>query len=403
MHCENGSRNKLRVFVSYTHKDQAIMKGIVAALKKMDVVPVFDRNFSLGTGFHEQIKLYISHAHIFIPILTKESVSRGWVHQEIGYAASLNVPFLPISCNGAMPGEMIGQLHALDLRIKSRQSERRQKRKHERKDLQRRVEHELSERLTRADLVKLAHQQEKLSRATFECAPFPEDRTDKMVAYAETVSSIQASIPDLKNTAKVRQLGALSSFHIPDAPLSDRRWKNRYGSRGRSKHHCWLQRRERRALTKLAAENGCRIIVSHKINYGEYGDVSRISRLSSLLEFLTSNEVGDVQIAFENNQTSEKKHSLTLVGDWYCAEAVTAKAGHGYDQTIFTRHAPSMAERIDEFDERFFELLGKVKPQDSRRVAIYKLQKYIKNLKRRRKQAGELAQSALCWSDVDSV
>lgn len=63
-----------------------------AILEQNGLTPVWDRSFSFGYGFHEQIENYIAHAHVFIPVITAESNKRGWVHQEIGYAKALHVP-----------------------------------------------------------------------------------------------------------------------------------------------------------------------------------------------------------------------------------------------------------------------------------------------------------------------
>lgn len=300
-------------------------------------------------------------------------MKRGWVHQEIGYASALNVPALPLSVNGALPGEMIGQLHAIKIDVLDRNVSK--KRKSASRNAKHAIAQQLSNSLTQKDIKRLVRQSHRLDQATFECAPLPEDRTANMVRYAETVMDFQDSIPELAGTAFVRQLGALSSFHIPDSPLRHEVWKKRYGTQKRSVHHCRLQREERRALTKLAAASGCRLIVNHQIDYGEYGEESRIVRLKSLLDFLRSDDVKSVEVAFDTNM--ERGHNLTIVGDWYCAEAVSARAGHGYDQTVFTRHAPSMNVRIEAFDELFYDLFGDVKPRDSRHVAIQTIESIV--------------------------
>jgi hypothetical protein len=191
-----------------------------------------------------------------------------------------------------------------------------------------------------------------------------------MVAYSQTVLDIQDSVPALRGTGFVRQFGALSSFHIPDVPLSDAVWKRRYGPHTRSIHHCRLQRDERRMLTRLASASGCRLIINPDIKFAAYGSDARRTRLESLVKFLKSCEVQGVEIALNTQMT--EAHSLTLVGDWFCAESVSGRAGHGYDQTTFTRHAPSMAQRIEAFDEEFATL-----PRDSRQSAIDKLQQVI--------------------------
>ncbi len=84
-----------RVFISHSHKDRRLVKNIVKALEGNGLKPMWDRNFMSGHGFHEQIKNFIAHAHVFMPFFTEASSKRGWVHQEIGYAMALNVSVLP--------------------------------------------------------------------------------------------------------------------------------------------------------------------------------------------------------------------------------------------------------------------------------------------------------------------
>lgn len=44
---------------------------------------------------------------------------------------------------------------------------------------------------------------------------------------------------------------------------------------------------------------------------------------------------------------------LTIVGDWFAADAISASIGTGIRQTIYTRHAPSIQSLIESFDEEF--------------------------------------------------
>ena len=104
--------NKYRVFISYSHEDMRLVEKITTILKENGLQPMFDKGFTSGHGFTDQIKNFISHAHVFMPVITKESGCRGWVHQEIGYAMAMNIPVLPVSL-GEMPGQMISHLQAI--------------------------------------------------------------------------------------------------------------------------------------------------------------------------------------------------------------------------------------------------------------------------------------------------
>lgn len=85
-----------RIFISYSHKDKDRAEKLAKTLKENGLNPIYDKHFEGGFGFTDQIKKFIAHAHVFVPLITKSSSQRGWVHQEIGYAAALNVPIMPI-------------------------------------------------------------------------------------------------------------------------------------------------------------------------------------------------------------------------------------------------------------------------------------------------------------------
>lgn len=337
-----------RVFISYSHQDYDLVRKIVDALEDNGLIPMWDQKFAFGHGFHEQIKTFIAHAHAFLPVITKSSHLRGWVHQEIGYAMALNVPVLPVSV-GAPPGEMIQSLHALQFCEDPE---------------------ELRKRLSGDVLDNLVSRYCESQFALYECAELAEDRATMMVEYSEAVV-------ELGYTGCVRQKGALSSFHIPKKIITDEVWDHRYGKFDRSPFHRRLQRRERLALEKHARASGCRIIIDPSITYRKYGPKARMVRLGTLVEFLESMSDDKAQVAILEPGAGDQE-SITIVGDWFCAESVSASIGKGYRQTIFTRHAPSMRGKIELFDQEFEEQLQREKwtARSSRRKAI----KYLKEL-----------------------
>jgi hypothetical protein len=79
-----------------------------------------------------------------------------------------------------------------------------------------------------------------------------------------------------------------------------------------------------------------------------------------LKKFLISSTGKKTLVAF-NYQNNMNNHfsSITIVGDWFYAQSHAGKIGKGYDQTIFTRHAPSIQHHIDQFDLEFQTLLEK--------------------------------------------
>jgi hypothetical protein len=335
-------RPKYRVFISYSHEDKALVEGIAAILSRNGLQPMWDRNFAYGQGFHEQIKNFIAHAHVFLPVLTKTADARKWVHQEIGYAMALHIPVLPVAVKG-LPGEMIQQIHAL--RMEGNDPE------------------VLSEHLSKEVIEALIERHARNYKALYECAELPEDRAKMMSAYADDVFA-------LGTRDVVRQKGALSSFHIPRETVGNPIWRRRYGMTTRSEEHCRLQRQERLSLERHAQAAGCKLIIKPGLLYERYGPDARISRLESLLVFLE--EMDDARCRVAIQEEMDARLSVTILGNWFTAESLAGEGGRGYRQTVFTRHAPTVMEKLDTFDAEFDELLSavNVKPEESRRWAI---------------------------------
>ena len=74
--------------------------------------------------------------------------------------------------------------------------------------------------------------------------------------------------------------------------------------------------------------------------------------------------------------------NLLLVGDWFVATAAAGAQGTGYRQTIFSRHAPTMPQRVAAFDEELDDLLCQagVAPTDSRRAAVETIDRIVAGL-----------------------
>jgi len=344
-----------RVFISYSHEDKELVEKIVKTLEENGLTPMWDENFAWGHGFPEQIKNFIAHAHVFVPIITEASSKRGWVHQEIGYAMALNIPVLPVTLD-QVPGEMLQDLLAVPWT----------------NDLKK-----LKTQLSRKTFDTLVRKAQKNSPPLFECAEFHEDRTMMMVEYATKVS-------ELGFHGHIRQKGALSSFHIPDKPISHSVWKQRYGSYEVNDYRCRLLREERLALEEHARQSGCSLIIDPYLSYVKYGPEARNVRLEALLEFLEKNSIPREKVKVAINKRMPTGENLTIVGDWFAAESISAALGKGYQQTIFTRHAPTVRKRIDLFDQEIEDLLKArgIKSESSKEAAIAEIKRILLKLRK---------------------
>jgi hypothetical protein len=304
---------------------------------------MWDRNFAFGHGFHEQIKNFIAHAHVFMPILTNASCQRGWVHQEIGYALALNVPVLPVT-KDQLPGEMLQQLHAIPL-----------------SDDQEKLARQLSQNI----FEQLVSRAQKNSRPLFEWAEHPEEGTMMMVEYATKVLQLNAY-------GHVRQKGELSSFSIPDKHPGDRVWKQRHGSWGLSEFHCKLLREERRTLEQHARQAGLSLIINTRVAYEEMGEEAKQVRLKTLLVFLESLAGAGKPVIVGIDRRMPQDKTLTILGDWFAMEGAADSQGRGCQQAVFTRHAANIRNRIELFEAELQDLLHSqgISPELSREVAV---------------------------------
>ena len=182
-----------RVFISYSHKDFELINLIEKILKPI-VTIMRDNRFNIGPELDDQIKMFIVHSHIFLPIITKSSSKSGWVHQEIGYANAMRIPIFPIVV-GKLPDQMIKRLNALKLPRNKEEWELI-----------------LKQKLTIDAFTTLINNFKNIQNARYQCAYEHEDRTALIVEYAKKVR-------ELGYYGLVRQKGALSSFHIPNKTI----------------------------------------------------------------------------------------------------------------------------------------------------------------------------------------
>ena len=316
-----------RVFISYSHEDIKLVEELVKVLEGNGLRAMWDRNFTWGRGFHDQIKNHIAHAHVFMPVLTQASSNRGWVHQEIGYAMALNIPVLPIA-DGKFPDEMLYGLQALQWENDIGQ---------------------MKSKLTRSTFDHLIDCSQRECHPYFECAEAQVDRVIMMAEYA-------ARVTQLNDFGHVRQKATLSIFHVPNTHVRDPILRRQYP---KEVDPFRLKRtiEERKAMEKHAREKGCSLIIHHyQKDLQKLGIEAYKARLEVLLDFLESMPPDkDVRVAIQKD--SEKAQNVTIVGDFFAAESISGAADKGWDQTIFTRYAPTVQARIEAFDKELNSIL----------------------------------------------
>lgn len=334
------SEGRYRIFVSYSHDDQPEFETLKATLESCGICVLSDRNIGAGTPFTDAIKGLITHAHLFMPLITNNARSKPWVHQETGFVMARNIPILPIVLKDAgMPSEMIAQLQAIELEEVSK----------------------LKEYFQHTSLEDLIFPRPAPPVEMVQIAEWPEQRTEWLGTWANRVRN-------LGYAGLFRQRGALSSFCIPDKDITDETWKKREGDQKRSDYYRHLQREERRALEWHATKTGCRLIIDPSLRFKDRSLGRTVARLETLLSFLEAAIDFRVEVVLS---PQAREGSLTIVGDWFVAESMVPRPG-GYLQTIFNWHAPTVSRWVRRFDEQFMDLCRQqeLNPAESRELAI---------------------------------
>jgi hypothetical protein len=342
----------VRVFISYSHRDKELIKLLVSYLEEnCGITVIWDENLTAGAGFHEQIKDSIASAHIFMPLITKESSERGWVHQEIGYAMALNIPVLPVTAENLAPGAMLQLLQAVKI------------------DENPDHFHLYFNKNIFESVLK-----QTSSTPVFLCARLPEERTKMIADYSNKISSIG-------KYGTVRQKGGLSSFHIPSDCILKSVWNERYFPEIKSQYHKRLQREERLALGKHAEKAGYKIIITPDYAIKDRDKRAAVIRLNTLIAFLQQPEMKSGIVVLQTAET--QKQSLTMVGDWFMAESVSFREGDGFTNTFFTRDAAEISRRTEDFECELQDLLDQWgwSEENSREKALEELDKILKAIK----------------------
>lgn len=87
-----------KIFISYCDNDRLRMRSlekIIDNSSHFKPIIIADRRDAL-IALTEKVKKGIFESDYFIPLLTEKSIGTQWVNQEIGYAAALNKPIMPI-------------------------------------------------------------------------------------------------------------------------------------------------------------------------------------------------------------------------------------------------------------------------------------------------------------------
>lgn len=323
-----------RVFICYGHEDIGLVRKIDQALQRIGLQPWWSELITPGTPFPEAIKTMIAHCHIFMPVLTATSRGRPWVHQEIGYALALGVPVLPVAV-GQMPADMLAELHAVSIEVEWS------------------VE-QIAKALGKIDFRQLVTPPPPAPPRVVETTDFHEERTRLLAEYARHVLQVAGPV-------RVRQLARMSSLSIPDAEPSDPEWDRRDGTDSPALHYYRaLRRQERQVIEEHVRHAGGDFIISPQTVRRALGSEKFASRLFTLRETLQAlaDAEADLRVLV---RPDTRERNLTILGDWFAAEAFFVAASGGYRKTVFHWHGPTVLRWIEWFDREFEYLQAQAK------------------------------------------
>ena len=319
-----------RLFLSYSSEDRPLAEALQRVLVSMGLNVTWDRELVWGNPFTEDIKNLIDRSHLFVPLLTDSSKARPWVHQETGYAMGVGVPILPIAFGNVYPDAMIGALQALRL-------------DRDRLDV-------VPQRLSESFLAARVTARYPYEPEHYLLVDSPERRTEKIAQFTEKAQQLGGG--------RVRAGGSMSSFALPAAkPVKEDPvdpYKLREGRHARGHHQHMLQWRERTLLGAVAEQHGCTLLLSPDIRLELSGDEAVLVRQKELLRFLRDERIHDVVPLVRSEPV---RGNVLIVGDWFYAESKVPTPGTGYEQTLFTWHAPTVLEKIRAFDDELEALL----------------------------------------------
>lgn len=366
-----------RVFISYSHQDRALADSLVTHLSSQGLFPITDHQIRVGEAFSEEIREMIECAHVFMPLVTPSANERLWVQQEIGYATALHVPVCPVAV-GKLPSGMAE--HIQGIHIDGKEGKR---------PSNKRVMALVKERLTYTtvgDLVRRARRRSRQGR--FECAMDWTDREERLVALTEAAYRTGCKLarkPGMtgsmdRDVWRLRQCTAFGSFSIPDVGVTSSEWSERDPDRYQSQYERRLLRRERQVMEAYMRCFGCDLVLDPRTSVKEpsksqtavtgtrgaratkratsegthfkHSPARTAMRLKLVIAFIKDHLDDDRLRVVVPKREGLITTNLCIVGDWFAAEAVVPfyHTG-GYERTMFTRHAPTVLNTIDRFEQ----------------------------------------------------
>ncbi len=86
----------MRIFISYAHDDEYLVRQLVDILIAGNHIPWFDHRLLAGRSWQDQLLEAIAACDVFLYALTPESLDSKWCWWEFGQAVQMGKPILPV-------------------------------------------------------------------------------------------------------------------------------------------------------------------------------------------------------------------------------------------------------------------------------------------------------------------
>lgn len=111
------SRERLKVFISYSHRDMATADALVAALEGADFEVTIDRrDLPYGEEWQKELADFIRASDTVVWLVSSDSVKSKWCKWELGEVGRLNKRLVPVQIHAIVPEELpeaLGKIHML--------------------------------------------------------------------------------------------------------------------------------------------------------------------------------------------------------------------------------------------------------------------------------------------------
>lgn len=316
-----------KVFLSHSNQDVVLTRLIGQILEDRGLKCFYsERDISVGREFDGEIRGRIHSCEVFLVIWTAHAAVSAWVNQEIGCAIAEGIPVWPLAIDDSTIKGIIARRQGSPLC---------------------QVTDAHAAIVSLADEIKKASHDRPFAPHVDSYVKGKEERAREIVNILREESSRQMSPYTLRMRAGFScfAISDESAYRIPGYHTVD--WHN-------------LLIQEREEAERMLKWATLRMIIWPQ---RPYEDAYMQMRFRNLLKFLRSNnDFERVRVAlglyrggnlyiFDRNLSVAFDRSVSVVG-----EKGPGSILHGYEFTTITRHGPTVAASIDEFDSQFNEI-----------------------------------------------